>query len=317
MFEKLQSKWKVSAGRLLLILITFAVGGSLCGIAGRNIMGLTKIEKGVLWFVVYVMVVTVIWPLCVITVSIPLGQFVFFRNYIRKLFGRMGGRRKLTEGGKYIKGEKHMEDERRGLNIAIFASGAGTNAEKIIQDLPELMQTGIIANICGATVGLIITNNPDAGVLNIASLNSVPSEILDLKSQSADQQAEAYLSVLHKYKIDFIVLAGYLKKIPAGVINAYPQKIVNIHPALLPAYGGAGMYGKRVHEAVIRAGGKESGISIHYVDEIYDNGEIIFQAKCKIDENETPETLAEKIHVLEHRHYTEVIADILQSQNPR
>ncbi len=310
MFEKLQNKWKVSAGRLLLILITFAVGGSLCGIAGRKIMGLTGMEKGVLWFVVYIIVVTVIWPLCVILVSIPLGQFVFFKSYIRKLLGRMGGR-------KYAEDKNIVQNTGSKLNIAIFASGAGTNAEKIIQSLPSLVRRGIDATGKAATIALVLTDNPNAGVLNIASRNSVPSEILHLKKQSADQQSEAYLSVLNKYSIDYIVLAGYLKKIPAAVINAYPQRVVNIHPALLPAYGGAGMYGMRVHEAVISNCEKESGITIHYVDEIYDNGEIIFQAKCNIDENETPDTLAEKIHILEHRHYAEMIADILQSQNPR
>lgn len=310
MFEKLQSKWNVSAGRLLLIIITFAVGGSFCGIAGRRIMEFTGIDRGVLWFIAYIIVITVIWPLCVILVSIPLGQFVFFRNYIRKLFGRMSGK-------KFILEKSVIKNKSSELNIAIFASGTGSNADRIIQDLPKLMQTGVIANSPGATVALIITDNPNAGVLDIASLNYVPAEVINLKNQTEDQQAEAYLSALHRYNIDFIILAGYLKKIPAGVIKAYPKKIVNIHPALLPAYGGAGMYGKRVHEAVIQAGDKESGISIHYVDEIYDNGEIIFQSKCKIDENESPETLVEKIHLLEHRHYAEVIAEILKSQNPR
>lgn len=312
MFKKLQSKWKVSAGRLSLILISFAVGGSLCGIAGRKIMGLTGIDKGVLWFIVYIIVVTVIWPLCVILVSIPLGQFVFFRNYIKKLFGRM--RVKKNPG---LQKNGLVGDKAKNINIAIFASGTGSNAEKIIQNLPVLMQTGINANSPVACIALIITDNPNAGVLNIASLNNVPSEILSLKNKTSDQLAEAYLSVLKQYSIDFIVLAGYLKKIPAGVIKAYPRKIVNIHPALLPAYGGAGMYGKRVHEAVIMAGEKESGISIHYADEVYDNGEILFQAKCEISQHETPDSLAEKIHVLEHRHFTEEIARILQSQNPR
>jgi len=102
---------------------------------------------------------------------------------------------------------------------------------------------------------------------------------------------------------------------PAALIKAYPKKIINIHPALLPGYGGKGMYGSKVHEAVIAAKENESGISIHYVDEIYDNGEIIFQAKCSVDENDTPETLAQKIHALEHAHYPRVLAGLIKKQN--
>ena len=111
--------------------------------------------------------------------------------------------------------------------------------------------------------------------------------------------------------------AGFLWKMPTRLIKAYPKKIINIHPALLPKYGGKGMYGKLVHESVIAAGEKESGITIHYVDELYDHGEIIFQAACKVDEKDTAESLAQKIHVLEHAHYPKVIADLIQKQNRR
>ena len=113
------------------------------------------------------------------------------------------------------------------------------------------------------------------------------------------------------------MLAGFLWKLPVSLIKAYPNKIINIHPALFPKYGGKGMYGDKVHEAIIAAGEKESGITIHYVDELYDHGNIIFQATCAIDENETAETLARKIHLLEHRHYPEVIEGLLQMQNSR
>ena len=108
------------------------------------------------------------------------------------------------------------------------------------------------------------------------------------------------------------MLAGFLWKIPVGLVQAYPGKIINIHPALLPKYGGKGMYGNNVHEAVIAARETESGISIHYVDEIYDHGEIIFQAKCEVNENDTAETLAQKIHVLEHTNYPAVIAEVIK-----
>jgi len=199
------------------------------------------------------------------------------------------------------------------VNIAIFASGAGTNAEKIIQTLPSYFAGETLQ----PNIAVIITDNPRAGVLNIASKYHLPSGILRLKDRNTAEISEAYSFILKKYKVDFIVLAGYLKMLPASVINAFPKKIVNIHPALLPAYGGAGMYGNRVHEAVLAAGEKKSGISIHEVDEIYDNGKIIFQSDCDIDEAETVASLAGKIHALEHQHYPAVIAAVIHSQNPR
>ena len=113
--------------------------------------------------------------------------------------------------------------------------------------------------------------------------------------------------------IEYIVLAGFLWKVPVSLIRAFPNKIINIHPALLPKYGGKGMYGDKVHEAVIAAGDKESGITIHYVDELYDHGKIIFQSKCLVDEKDTTQTLAQKIHLLEHTHYPQVITGLLQN----
>lgn len=307
MFEKLQSRWKVSGWRLFFILVTFALGGSLCGYAARKLIGFIGIEKGPWWIILYIIAVIFIWPAAVIFVSMPFGQYAFFSRYLKKIFKRMSGTKKKQENQPLTQTD---------INIAIFASGAGSNAEKIIETLPHLLlKQGMTAVV--ARVALIVTDNPNAGVIKIAAPNDLPAEIIDLKKKSGEQVSAMYLSVLEKYNIDFIVLAGYLKKIPPEVIRAYPRKIVNIHPALLPAYGGAGMYGKRVHEAVIGAKEKESGISIHYVDEVYDTGQIIFQAKCKTEPNETAETLSEKIHALEHLHYTKVIAALLQSQNPR
>ena len=121
-----------------------------------------------------------------------------------------------------------------------------------------------------------------------------------------------YLEELKSYKIDFIVLAGFLWKIPKTLINAFPGKIINIHPALLPSFGGKGMYGDAVHKAVIEAGEKQSGITIHYVDEKYDHGKIIFQSTCPVNENETAESLAEKIHAMEHKYYPAEIEKILK-----
>jgi phosphoribosylglycinamide formyltransferase 1 len=125
--------------------------------------------------------------------------------------------------------------------------------------------------------------------------------------------SSTYLDILTKHNIHFIVLAGYLKKIPTEVIKLFPQKLINIHPALLPAYGGVGMYGIHVHEAVVLAGEKQSGITIHFVDEVYDHGKIIFQAKCNLEEGETAKTLAAKILALEHLHFTNVIANVIIS----
>jgi formyltetrahydrofolate-dependent phosphoribosylglycinamide formyltransferase len=289
MFQKLQSKWKVTGGRLLLIIVTFALGGSLCGYAGRKILQLASLEKGFLWILLYILLITLLWPVCVLIISIPLGQFSFFRQYLRRIFTRMSG-------GKM---NKHPI-----INTAIFASGAGSNAEKLIQyfksTFPDRIRTAVI-----------ITNNPKAGVLNVAAKAGVPAEIIDLKNKSEDAAAKAYFDILKNHHIDFIILAGYLKKIPSALIKAYPEKIVNIHPALLPAYGGAGMYGSRVHEAVVAAKEKESGITIHFVDEIYDHGKVIFQAKCILEESDTADTLAKKIHALEHAHFGRVAGEVM------
>ncbi|MEI9955658.1 MAG: phosphoribosylglycinamide formyltransferase [Ferruginibacter sp.] len=158
-------------------------------------------------------------------------------------------------------------------------------------------------------MALVVCNKPGAGVLDIAAKAGIPSLLIE-KEQFF--KGDAYLPVLQKNNIDFIVLAGFLWKIPVALIKAYPKKIVNIHPALLPKYGGRGMFGHYVHEAVISNKEKESGITIHYVDEIYDHGAIIFQATCAISENDTAETLAQKIHVLEHAHYPKIIAQVVQ-----
>ena len=125
------------------------------------------------------------------------------------------------------------------------------------------------------------------------------------------------MPLLQQWHIDFIVLAGFLWKVPVALVTAFPQKIINIHPALLPKYGGKGMYGSKVHEAVINASEKVSGISIHYVNEIYDDGTTILQVTCPVDENDTAETLAAKIHVLEHSHYPQVIENLLKESDSK
>lgn len=189
----------------------------------------------------------------------------------------------------------------RMIQIAVFASGAGSNAQKIIQHFT--------ANST-AKIALIVCNKPGAGVIEVAAKNNIPVLLIE---KEKFLQGNAYTDELKAFHIDFIVLAGFLLKVPSKLVAAFPDKIINIHPALLPKFGGKGMYGKFVHEAVIAAGEKESGITIHYVDDLYDHGNIIFQAVCPVDKNETAASLAEKIHLLEHVHYPAVIAKTVET----
>ena len=187
-------------------------------------------------------------------------------------------------------------------NIAIFASGTGTNAANIIQYFSE-KQTAVI--------GLIVCNNPQAGVLKIAATNNIPTLIIEKEKFF---RGDAYVPELKNVGIDFIVLAGFLWKIPSPVINAYRDNIINIHPALLPKYGGKGMYGNFVHAAVLSAKEKESGITIHFVDEFYDNGKTLFQITCPVYENDTTETLAKRIHELEYKYFPKVIEELVSDK---
>ena len=186
--------------------------------------------------------------------------------------------------------------------MAIFASGQGTNAREIIRHFHE--EGHLVLNRI-VRVSLIVCNKPGAGILEIADNANIP--VLMIEKEKFFRGSH-YLEEFMSRKISFIVLAGFLWKIPTELIRAYPDRILNIHPALLPSYGGKGMYGKAVHEAVIAAREQKSGITIHYVDELYDHGRIFFQANVDLVKEETPETLAEKIHVLEHRHYPGQIA---------
>lgn len=179
--------------------------------------------------------------------------------------------------------------------IAIFASGAGSNAEKIIAYFEHDKKV---------YVGLVVCNKPNAGVIQIALDARIPVLMIE-KDQFL--KGNGYIDELKDAGIYFIVLAGFLWKIPEIIIKSFRNRIINIHPALLPKYGGKGMYGLKVHEAVLAAGEKESGITIHYVDEHYDNGDVIFQAHCPVFANDTPDTLAERIHRLEHLHFARVV----------
>lgn len=288
MLNKLQQKWKVSKGRMLLILITFATGGSACGWLGKLILSNIPLEKGVIWFIIYIILVTLLWPICVLTVSLFTGQFLFFKEYLNKMYKRMKGKRKETDVETKIK------------RVAIFASGAGSNAEKIIEHFKE--HPFII-------ISLIVSNKKNAGVLQIAHREQIPSLLIDKENF---YQSDKDLNHLKNIGIDFIILAGFLWKMPVNFIKTFPNKIINIHPALLPKYGGKGMYGHFVHEAVINNKEKESGISIHFVDEVYDNGKIILQKTCEVGQMDDAHSLAEKIQVLEHAYFAKCIEAVIE-----
>ena len=183
--------------------------------------------------------------------------------------------------------------------IAVFASGGGSNAQKIIEYFNNSRVT---------TIALIVSNKPEAGVVTIAEKNTIPTLIIEKEKFLI---GSGYADDLKKEGIDLIVLAGFLWKIPALLIKTFPGKIINIHPALLPKHGGKGMYGFHVHQAVIDNKEKESGITIHYVDEQYDHGQPIFQTTCPVFENDTAFSLAKRVQQLEHEHYPKVIEEIL------
>jgi phosphoribosylglycinamide formyltransferase-1 len=186
--------------------------------------------------------------------------------------------------------------------IAIFASGAGSNAQKIIEHF---------SGHASIKITMVACNKPEAGVLEIAAQHQIPTLIIE-KEQFF--RGNAYVDELKAAGVDFIILAGFLWKVPALLLHSFLGRMVNIHPALLPKYGGKGMYGHFVHEAVIANKETESGITIHFVDEEYDHGSVILQARCDVDETDTPESLAAKIHLLEHEHYPKTIDTILQRQ---
>lgn len=184
-------------------------------------------------------------------------------------------------------------------NIAIFASGNGTNAENIAEYFSKNEKI---------KVALIVSNRANAGVHERARRLGIPS----LTLPKADFIAgEPVLQVLREYRIDFVVLAGFMCLVSEPLLRAFPNRIVNIHPALLPKFGGKGMFGHHVHEAVVAAGEKESGITIHYINEQYDEGQIVFQASCPLIPEDTPDTVAAKVHALEYRYYPQVIEQII------
>jgi len=315
MFDRLKKKWNVNGLQLTLILCTFAIGGSLTGYAARKLLGAFAVEQRWLWIIIYILFLTIIWPIAVYLISFPFGQSRFFTRYLKKIGKRFFGSRKSiikeTVASSVAKESSRNENvpvfgkseiAKKGQNhrfIAIFASGTGSNAQKIID---------FFRNSKTVKIALIVCNKPGAGVLNIAKIENIPSLLIE---KERFFYGDAYIDELNRHNISFIVLAGFLWKIPPNLIMAFKGKIINIHPALLPSYGGKGMYGNRVHEAVIAAKEKESGISIHYVDEIYDHGATIFQATCPVLETDTADSLAQRIHQLEHEYYPKVIDELM------
>lgn len=189
-----------------------------------------------------------------------------------------------------------------GLNIALFASGTGTNVDNIIN---------FFSNNKNINIKLVVCNKADAIVLKKAAAKNVPVAIV---SDKAVYNSEKLLHFLRANEIDWIVLAGFLWLIPSSIIKSYPNKIVNIHPSLLPKFGGKGMYGTRVHESVIANKEKESGITVHYVNERFDEGEIIFQKSCLLTDNESAASLAQKVHLLEYEHFPKVLEKLFLKQ---
>jgi len=187
--------------------------------------------------------------------------------------------------------------------IAIFASGSGSNAQKILEYFKDNKF---------AEVSIILSNNPDAYVLQRADNFETPAHVFDREDF---YKTDHIVELLKDLQIDLVVLAGFLWLIPTNLINEFPNKIINIHPALLPSFGGKGMYGDRVHQAVLEAKEEESGISIHYVNEKFDEGEIIYQAKYKIEPEDNVELIRFKGQQLEHLHYPKIIENIIKESN--
>ena len=183
--------------------------------------------------------------------------------------------------------------------IAIFASGSGSNAERVAQHFKNNPEVEVSA---------ILSNNPNAYVLSRAKSLNIPSLVF---SRADFYESEKVLDYLSEKEVDFVVLAGFLWLLPQNLLKRFPDSIVNIHPALLPKYGGKGMYGMNVHKAVVENRATESGITIHMVNEKYDEGRIVFQAKCRVEEGDTPERVAEKIHQLEYEHFPKIIEQLL------
>ena len=196
------------------------------------------------------------------------------------------------------------------LHIAVFGSGKGSNFGAILEALK-------VGKITGATIRLVLSNNSRAGILDIARVNDIPAvHVSERQFSDYGEFARGLLRILAEHGVNFIVLAGYMKKVPGEIVAAFRGRILNIHPALLPKFGGEGMYGMRVHEAVIAAGEKESGATVHRVEEEYDRGPIVAQRRVPVYPGDTPESLAARVLRIEHELYPEAIGMIAAGTLP-
>lgn len=287
MFRKLQERWGLSTRTFWIVFLAFGLTGTTTAFLTRYVTQWLGMDAHSEWYyrlAVQVFMLLFGYQVILLSYGFLLGQWAFFWKYELKLL------RKL----------KILPQPPLKTPIAIFASGTGSNALKIMQ---YFQQHPTIS------VDLLVCNKPGAGVIHHAEKYSVPVLLIE---KERFFRGDAYIPVLHQHRISCIVLAGFLWKIPAALVAAYPNKMLNIHPALLPKFGGKGMYGEFVHRAVLEAGEQESGISIHLVNEHFDEGEVIFQATCPIEANETPHSLAQKIHQLEHAHFSRVIEQFIQ-----
>ena len=291
MFQKWQRKWGLSPRQLFWVLVVFAITGTTTAWLAREAVAWAGWQGDAHWgrrLGLRLFILLVGYQIIVLTVAFLLGQWNFFWKYEQKLLRRM----RLLPREKMVQAQK--------IKIAVFASGSGSNAEALIH---------YFKNNDVAEVALVVSNKPDAGVLQKAAAHAVPTLIIE---RERFFRGDAYVPELKQKGIGAVLLAGFLWKVPPLLIAAFPQRILNIHPALLPKYGGKGMWGHHVHEAVLAAGEPESGITIHYVDEQYDHGRHLFQARCAVLPGDTPQTLAARVLQLEHRYYGPVAAEALR-----
>jgi formyltetrahydrofolate-dependent phosphoribosylglycinamide formyltransferase len=310
MLSALLKKWNIGKKDLVAILCVFAVTGFTTAFVSRAITGWVGFTDATDWWAKLLLRLAVLlvgYQAILLVVAFLFGQFSFFWKFEKRLLQRL---RILKKENKQVlthvnnplmnkEANPEPKSSNKKMKLAIFASGTGTNAQKLIayfKDSPL------------ATVNLVVSNKKEAGVLTIAEKEGIETLLIEKDNFF---RGDAYLPQLQERGISFIVLAGFLWKIPQALITAYPRRIINIHPALLPKFGGKGMYGHYVHEAVLQAGEIESGITIHYVDEHYDNGDVIFQTACPVMEGDTPETIAKRIHQLEHLHYPRVVEEVI------
>ena len=194
------------------------------------------------------------------------------------------------------------------LKIAVCVSGGGTNLQAIIDGIEQ-------KTITNTEIAVVISNNPGAYALERAKKHGIEAVCISPKEyESRAAFNEDFLRRLDAYEVDLVVLAGFLVRVPDLLLHAYPDKIINIHPALLPKFGGKGMYGDKVHQAVVAAGEKETGITIHYINEHYDEGDTIFRATCPVLPTDSPDDVAKKVHALEYEHFPQVIEQVLRNR---